>query len=103
MYKLSFFVPLNFSHKVKSAVFLTGAGTIGDYEHCSWETLGTGQFKPLSGSQPFIGKEGDLEKVEELKVELVCADELIESAVNALKESHPYETPAYDVIKLEAF
>ena len=103
MYKISFYVPLNYAEKVKSAVFLTGAGQLGNYENCSWETKGAGQFKPMSGSKPFIGEKGALEKVEELKVEMVCQDEFIEDAVRALKKAHPYETPAYDVIKIEAY
>jgi hypothetical protein len=103
MYKISFFVPLNYAEKVKSAVFLTGAGRIGSYENCCWETSGTGQFKALTGSDPFLGEEGALEKVKELKIELVCRFEFIEAAIEALKKTHPYETPAYEVIKLESF
>ena len=103
MYKISFYVPLNYAEKVKSAVFLTGAGKLGSYDNCSWETLGAGQFRPLSGSEPFFGEEGALEKVEELKVELVCRPECIKAAIEALIKAHPYETPAYDVIKLEPF
>jgi len=103
MYKLCFFVPLTHAEQVKAEVFLTGAGRIGDYDQCSWETLGTGQFRPLSGSDPFLGETGVLEKVEELKIELVCEDELICSAVAALKKAHPYEEPAYEVLKLEVF
>jgi len=103
MYKISFFVPILFADKVKRAVFLTGAGRIGAYDSCCWETVGTGQFRPLSGSDPFIGKKGELEKVEELKVEMVCGTECIEAAIDALKIAHPYETPAYEVIKLENF
>ncbi len=103
MYKICFFVPLPYADKVKNAVFLTGAGRIGAYESCCWETEGTGQFKPLSGSTPFVGETGLLEKVEELKVELVCGDEFVHDAINALKEAHPYEEPAYEVFKLEDF
>jgi hypothetical protein len=103
MYKISFFVPLADAEKVKAAVFLTGAGCIGNYENCSWETEGTGQFRPLSGSQPAIGNLDKLECVQELKVELVCRDELIAEAVAAMKAAHPYEEPAYEVIRLESF
>ena len=103
MYKISFFVPLFYAEKVKHAIFLTGAGRIGDYDSCCWQTTGTGQFRPLTGSDPFIGSSGVLEKVEELKVEMVCSIEFIEAAIEALKSSHPYEEPAYEVIKLEVF
>lgn len=103
MYKMSFFVPLADAQKVKTAVFLTGAGRIGNYDCCSWETEGTGQFRPLSGSQPYIGKLDEVERVQELKVELVCSDEFIAEAVAAMKAAHPYEEPAYEVIRLESF
>ncbi|EKG39814.1 hypothetical protein Pav037_1231 [Pseudomonas syringae pv. avellanae str. ISPaVe037] len=89
--------------EVKNAVFAAGAGRIGAYDHCSWQVLGQGQFRPLDGSQPFIGQSGVVESVEEWKVELVVADELIQHVVVALKQSHPYETPAYEVWRLAEF
>lgn len=103
MYKLAFFVPPSHVEQVKSALFAAGAGRIGAYDSCSWQVLGQGQFRPLDGSQPFIGQASEIEQVEEWKVELVVADELIQQAVAALKHSHPYETPAYEVWKLESF
>ncbi|MET0124407.1 MAG: YqfO family protein [Pseudomonas caspiana] len=101
MYKLAFFVPPSHVEQVKSAVFAAGAGRIGAYDQCSWQVLGRGQFRPLDGSQPFIGQGGVVEQVQEWKVELVVADELIQQVVVALKQSHPYETPAYEVWRLE--
>ena len=103
MYKLSFFVPESHVEVVKSAVFTAGGGRIGAYDQCSWQVLGQGQFRPLDGSQPFLGQTGQIEQVEEWKVELVVADELIRAVVMALKQSHPYETPAYEVWRLEDF
>ncbi|ROM72342.1 NGG1p interacting factor NIF3 [Pseudomonas brassicacearum] len=103
MYKLCFFVPASHVDVVKSAVFAAGGGRVGDYDHCAWQVLGLGQFRPLDGSQPFIGEAGQVEQVEEWKVELVVADELIRGVVDALKQSHPYETPAYEVWRLEDF
>ena len=103
MYKLAFFVPPSHVDVVKAAVFAAGGGRIGDYDHCAWQTLGQGQFRPLDGSQPFIGQTGQVEVVEEWKVELVVADELIVQVVAALKQSHPYETPAYEVWRLAEF
>ncbi|AOX07851.1 MULTISPECIES: NGG1p interacting factor NIF3 [Pseudomonas] len=100
MYKLAFFVPVSHVEVVKAAVFAAGGGRIGDYDHCAWQTLGQGQFRPLDGSQPFLGQTGQVEVVEEWKVELVVADELIVQVVAALKQSHPYETPAYEVWRL---
>jgi len=100
---MAFFVPESHVEQVKSAVFAAGAGRIGAYEQCSWQVLGHGQFRPLDGSQPFIGRGGVVEQVQEWKVELVVADELIQHVVAALKQSHPYETPAYEVWRLENF
>ncbi|MDU8427762.1 YqfO family protein [Pseudomonas syringae pv. actinidifoliorum] len=103
MYKLAFFVPSSHVDKVKNAVFAAGAGRIGAYDQCSWQVLGQGQFRPMDGSQPFIGQGGVVELVEEWKVELVVVDDLIQQVVLALKQSHPYETPAYEVWRLEDF
>lgn len=97
MHKLAFFVPASHVEVVKAAVFAAGGGRIGDYDHCAWQTLGQGQFRPLDGSQPFLGQLGQVEVVEEWKVELVVADERVRQVVAALKQSHPYETPAYEV------
>lgn len=97
MYKLVFFVPESHKEAVKQAVFFQGAGRYEGYDSCSWETIGTGQFKPLSGSQPFIGQDDQLETVEEYRVEMICSDENIKAVLQALIDSHPYETPAYDV------
>ncbi len=100
MYKLCFYVPETHLDAVKSALFAAGGGRVGDYDSCCWQTLGQGQFRPLKGSQPFLGQAGLIEQVAEWKVELVVADELIHDTVKALKKSHPYETPAFDVWRL---
>lgn len=99
MIHLIFYVPLTHAEKVKKAVFDAGAGRIGDYDQCSWETQGQGQFRPLKGASPYIGQINTLEKVEELKVELVCQEDLLSSVIQALKTAHPYETPAYFAFK----
>lgn len=85
---------------VKEALFAQGAGRIGDYECCSWQTLGTGQFKPLQGSQPFLGSTGKITQLAEYKVEMVCAEKLIKPVVSALLLAHPYQEPAYEVYKI---
>jgi hypothetical protein len=101
MYQLSFYVPESHLEKVKQAVFATGAGKIGNYDNCCWQVLGQGQFRPLPGSEPFIGEQGELETVAEYKIELICADALIRAAVDALRAAHPYEEPAFHVTRLE--
>lgn len=103
MYKICFFVPPDYADIVKSALFSAGAGKIGDYDQCCWQTAGQGQFRALANSKPFIGEQGQLEVIEEYKVELVCDKPFIKSAITALKASHPYEEPAYEVYKLEDF
>ena len=101
MYKLSFYVPVPYLEVVKQALFDKGAGKIGDYDCCCWQVLGEGQFRPLEGSQPFIGQQGKIEKVAEYKVEMVCADEFINGAVEALLTAHPYQQPAYEIYLIE--
>lgn len=103
MYKLCFYVPESHLDVVKSALFAAGAGKIGDYDSCCWQVLGQGQFRPLAGSDPFIGQQGKVERVDEYRVEMVCADDLIHPVVAALKEAHPYEEPAFDVVKVVEF
>lgn len=103
MYKITVYVPVSHLEPVKAALFVAGAGRVGNYEACAWQVEGQGQFRPLAGSKPFIGAEGELETVAEYKVELVCAAAEIHAAIAALKQAHPYEEPAYDVIKLECF
>lgn len=100
MYKLCFYVPESHLESVKEAVFAAGAGCIGAYDSCCWQSLGQGQYRPLEGSQPYLGQTGKLEQVAEWKVEMVVADERIHDAVKALKKSHPYETPAFEVWRL---
>ncbi|SEA29487.1 YqfO family protein [Microbulbifer marinus] len=101
MYKLCAYIPESHVEVVKRALFDAGAGRIGDYDSCCWQVLGTGQFRPLEGSQPFIGQSGQVEQVAEYRVEMVCADELVDAALAALRAAHPYEEPAFDLWKLD--
>jgi structural hemagglutinin/hemolysin toxin protein RtxA len=103
LYLLCFNVPETHLEIVKNAVFGTGAGSVSNYAHCAWQTLGEGQFIPLPGNNAFIGETNKLEKVPEYKVEIICTPEQINSAVTALKQSHPYEEPCYYVLRLEEF
>jgi hypothetical protein len=101
MYKLCFYVPESHLEPVKAAVFAAGAGRIGAYDACCWQVKGQGQFRPLQGSTPFIGTQGSVEHVDEYRVELICENAHIHAAVAALKLAHPYEEPAYDVLRVE--
>lgn len=101
MYKITVYVPESHVETVKSALFDAGAGRIGNYDSCCWQVLGQGQFKPLKGSNPAIGQQQQDEQVAEYKVELVCAEAYITHALDAMIAAHPYEEPAYDVIKIQ--
>lgn len=100
MYKLCFFVPDSHLEQVKQALFDAGAGRIGDYDQCCWQTQGTGQFRPLDGADPHIGAVGEVERLTEWKVELVCEDGKVRDALAALRAAHPYEEVAFDLWRL---
>lgn len=95
MVKLSVYVPESHLETVKRVMFAAGGGRIGRYEECSWQVLGTGQFRPTVGSKPFAGSVGDLSIVPEYQLEMVCQDEFVAQVVQAMKQAHPYEEPAY--------
>jgi len=101
MYKLIYFVPTENKEATKEALFKIGAGKYNNYECCCFETLGMGQFKPINSANPHIGTVNNIEKVEEYRIEMICEDYLIKEVVQKLKEIHPYEEVAYDVVKLE--
>lgn len=100
MYKLCFFVPEDHLENVKNALFIKGAGQIGEYSHCSWQVLGEGQFMPLNDSAPYIGTHNEIERVAEYKVEMVFEENLIADVINELKTKHPYEEPAYEIYQI---
>jgi hypothetical protein len=100
MYKLCYYVPESHLEETKEAVFEAGAGRVGVYDRCCWQVQGEGQFRPLPGSRPFIGEAGKTERVMEYRVEMVCPDDAAAAVVAALKASHPYEQPAYDLMKV---
>jgi hypothetical protein len=98
--KLVWFVPLEALAETRAAVFAAGGGRIGAYERCSWYTAGTGTFFGGAGTAPALGESGREESVPELRVETVVPEERLADAVDALRDAHPYEEPAYDVYRL---
>ena len=100
MFKIIVFVPKKYCEKVKEEMFKAGAGKFKNYDHCSFETEGIGQFRPLKNSKPFIGKLNKIEKVPEIKVEMICPPNRLKKVISAMKKSHPYEEVAFDVISL---
>jgi structural hemagglutinin/hemolysin toxin protein RtxA len=103
VFKFIFYVPETHLEQVKSAVFKAGAGIYGNYIECCWQILGTGQFKPLAGSQPHIGDINEHSTVEEYRVETICKEEAIQGVIKALKDAHPYEWPVYDTWQLSHY
>ncbi len=101
MFKIIFYTPESHLEIVKNAMFAAGAGKIGNYSHCAWQTLGEGQFLPLTDSHAYIGEQGKLEKVQEYKVEMISDPTHIQQVIEALKSTHPYEQPAYFVLRME--
>ena len=99
-FKLIVFVPIDAVNKVSDAVFAAGAGSIGNYSNCGFASQGLGSFKPLKGSTPSIGRKGKLEKVPEIKFETIVPAARIRTVIEAMLKAHPYEVPAYDVVKL---
>ena len=100
MYKLTVYVPASHVEAVKDALFAAGAGKYAAYDRCAWQVLGEGQFRPLAGSRPFLGSAGKVEKVPEYRVEMIVQEDAVAGVMRALKTAHPYEEPAYDLVKI---
>jgi len=81
--------------------FHQDAGEHENYTQCSWQTEGKGQFIPIHDAKPVIGEIDQIEIVTEVKVEMMCHKDIIKNVVNSMKNSHPYESVAYTVIKME--
>jgi len=99
MYKLTLYIPESHVEAVKDALFNAGAGRAGVYDRCSWQVLGEGQFRPLAGSNPFLGVSGREEHVAEYRVEMIVPDDRVDDVKRALLSAHPYEEPAYDFVR----
>jgi hypothetical protein len=98
--KLIVFVPREALDSVREALFAAGAGRIGNYEHCSWYTEGTGTFLGGEGTSPNVGRAGREERVAELRLETIFPAERQDEVLAALRRAHPYEEPAFDVYEL---
>jgi dinuclear metal center YbgI/SA1388 family protein len=99
-YKLVYFVPESAAEAVSAAVFDAGAGRIGAYSSCSFRSPGTGTFFGEAGASPAVGERGRLERVDELRVETVVPIACVAPVLAALRASHPYEEPAFDLVRL---
>jgi dinuclear metal center YbgI/SA1388 family protein len=100
--KLVVFVPYEIKvvEKVSLAIFRAGAGRIGEYSCCSFLAAGNGTFLGSEKTHPAVGKAGQFETVEEMRIEVVVENRVLPEVVRALKAAHPYEEPAYDIYPL---
>jgi hypothetical protein len=94
------FVPAAHADRVREAITAAGAGAIGDYDSSTFSSGGEGRFRPLPGADPAIGSVGNLETVDEVRIESVLARRLRGDVVAAMLAAHPYEEPAFDVVPL---
>ncbi|MEI7946387.1 MAG: NGG1p interacting factor NIF3 [bacterium] len=101
MKKLTVYIPETHLENVKQALFHAGAGCYAEYDHCCWQVLGRGQFRPLKGSHPAIGETGQETWVAEYRVEMICEDARVGVVTAALRAAHPYEEPAFDYVDIQ--
>ncbi len=100
MDKIVVFVPVAAAESVRLALAEAGAGSIGDYDSCSFQSAGVGNFRPLAGADPAIGQVGELATVDEVRLEVVAPRVRRRTVLAAMIQAHPYEEPAHDVIEL---
>ncbi|HUS00123.1 MAG TPA: Nif3-like dinuclear metal center hexameric protein [Chitinophagaceae bacterium] len=98
--KLVTFAPKDKAEDVRKALFSAGGGELGKYSECSFNTEGTGTFKPLEGADPFVGEIGKRNEENELKIEVIFPGYLEQKIIRVMIEAHPYEEVAYDIISL---
>lgn len=103
MFKLHVYCPDDplLIQRIIQVATANGAGTVGKYSKCAFIGKGIGQWFAHEGSHPVIGEIGTLTQQEEVKIEMICPKEPLSSVLTAIKEAHPYEEPAIDVIRLE--
>jgi dinuclear metal center YbgI/SA1388 family protein len=101
LYKLAVFVPADSREEVTDAMFAAGAGKIDHYSSCSFSVFGTGTFCPSSEAVPYYGSVGELNELDEFKLEVRVEAAQLGSVINSLMDVHPYETPAFDIYPLE--
>lgn len=101
MKKLNVFVPQDSAEKLKSALFQIGCGRIGNYSDCCYSMGGIGQFLPLDGAKPTVGKPGTLEQTEELCIQMVFPSYLQRTVIQTIYNNHPYQEPAFEIVSLD--
>ena len=98
--KIVVFVPLTHTNIIRETIGKTGAGIIGNYDYCSFSSIGTGRFKPNDKAKPHIGRANQLEEVKEERIEFICSNEKVKAIIKEIKKVHPYEEVALDIYPL---
>ncbi|WP_100010632.1 Nif3-like dinuclear metal center hexameric protein [Lentibacillus sediminis] len=101
LYKIAVYVPRTHQEELRQAFHEGGAGQIGNYSHCTFQSPGQGTFQPMEGTNPYIGKQDKLEIVDEVKMESIVPEAKLDSVLEAIESAHPYEEVAFDVYRLE--
>jgi len=98
--KIQMYCPKESADKVRLAIGKAGGGVIGNYTYCAFLSEGHGYFLPMEGSNPTIGKQREIEKVAEVKIEFLCERDQIKNVIAAIKKAHPYEEVPIDIFQL---
>lgn len=99
--KLVVFCPSSHAHQVREELFRSGAGAIGNYSECSFNTVGQGTFKASEQATPFVGEKKKLHVEDEVKIEVVVESFLMKQVVENMLKIHPYEEVAYDIYEIQ--
>lgn len=99
--KLAVYIPVEQAEELRKALAQAGAGQQGNYDSTSFTTIGQGRFRPNDSAHPAIGEAGQLEKVQEAKVEVIFPEHLEQKILRAMYAVHPYEEVAYDLFKID--
>lgn len=101
--KLEVYVPKNHADELQNALFLVGAGEVGEYKNCSFQTEGIGTFLPSKNANPVIGTSGNQERVEEVKIEVVFPKDIEKRLILEMQKAHPYDEIAHQIYILDNF
>ncbi|MDF2607177.1 MAG: Nif3-like dinuclear metal center hexameric protein [Bacillales bacterium] len=101
LYKLVVYVPVSHKEIVFTEMSNAGAGHIGNYSHCSFQINGKGTFKPLEGTNPFIGEVGEIDFVDEVRIDTIVPKQRLKAVISTMLKAHPYEEVAYDIFPLK--
>ncbi len=99
--KLVTFVPIEHAENIRNQLFKAGAGHIGNYDSCSFNSTGQGTFRANENSKPYVGEINKTHIESETRIETIVPVEKVNQIISALHKAHPYEEVAYDLFKIE--